>query len=459
MSASRPYGLSTWVPVLLGGAAPPALETAEAGYLALHRRLVDLAPGERLAVLVEGGADEGARALPELEARCAGRMQVERFVVLPGTGAGFALIPTNSTRALRGSLPLLPAGPRRFGAARLGLEPVAPFEVARRLGLTELWLATAGLRRSFGDALAADGEHVAVTSGPAGPLQKLAARVIACDGRTRTFVKLAHRAGSAGAVMHERRMLERVHALLPGLGPELLDRGEHEGLPWFTAEVLEGQRSPDVLTEGHVALLQRLAQATLGRAAIGEVAVVARSVAALDTSEARRDAEWYEPMSALAAHLRGDAAPLATHLAHGDFVPWNLCVSPHGTRAFDWERALEDAPALYDVFHFHVVTGALVHRADARAVLGTLRTSLEYAVRPLVALCGARGIDLTRAFAAHLLHASVRDEEVRRIEPIPVMGMAALRRLRVELARVTAAALGAGEDLFGAGRVTEERAA
>lgn len=56
-----------------------------------------------------------------------------------------------------------------------------------------------------------------------------------------------------------------------------------------------------------------------------------------------------------------DAWPSA--LAHGDFTPWNLYLSPNAVHLYDWELATP-LPWLYDAFHFIFQTSILIRHDD-----------------------------------------------------------------------------------------------
>lgn len=432
--STLPYGMETWVPVLRGGAPPAAVLHDDDGVDALRAAYRALARGERIAVTADDTRGRGAE-LDALEAALTPPFRIERFVVFPGTGGGFVLLPTASAAVLRAGLPLLPPGQQRWRAAGLGLGALAPLGLARLLGQAELALITRGEAHSFGAALAKDDEHVAIAAGVPDGRQKLVARIIAAKGPARTIAKLAHRPASVEAVQHERRALERVARFAPELAPRLIDHGVHSGRPWLTQELLEGQRSPDVLHEGHAAFLARLAQGTLSRQPLAHHPLLSAARATLAELDVASDPDWHAELGALAACLAADGASLSTAFAHGDFTPWNLAVSPHGMRAFDWECALEDAPLLFDAFHFHVQTGVLVHRRDGAALLDSLRSVLQGPARELVALGAMAPPDVLRALGLYLLHVTVRDEALQRSAPAAFVQVGWLRRARRELVR------------------------
>lgn len=53
-----------------------------------------------------------------------------------------------------------------------------------------------------------------------------------------------------------------------------------------------------------------------------------------------------------------------TTMSHGDFTPWNMLHSPEKLFVYDWELYRDDAPALYDVFHFIFQREILMHQSS-----------------------------------------------------------------------------------------------
>lgn len=69
------------------------------------------------------------------------------------------------------------------------------------------------------------------------------------------------------------------------------------------------------------------------------------------------------------------AGDVPVGLAHADFTPWNLYLSPRKVHLYDWELA-ELLPLLYDAFHFIFQTGILLRRqpfAELKAEVEALR--------------------------------------------------------------------------------------
>lgn len=72
-----------------------------------------------------------------------------------------------------------------------------------------------------------------------------------------------------------------------------------------------------------------------------------------------QDAEWWSRSLALqgswpdlAQRLVARSASVVCCAAHGDFLPWNLCVCTNGLSVFDWENFAPCAPILTDPLYF-----------------------------------------------------------------------------------------------------------
>ena len=64
---------------------------------------------------------------------------------------------------------------------------------------------------------------------------------------------------------------------------------------------------------------------------------------------------------------------VCTHWAHGDFTPWNMVITDNKIALYDWELFQGQAPALFDLFHFHYQKGILMHHSS----LDTIQMQLD----------------------------------------------------------------------------------
>lgn len=63
-------------------------------------------------------------------------------------------------------------------------------------------------------------------------------------------------------------------------------------------------------------------------------------------------------------------------MAHGDFTPWNMYVCKEKLHVYDWEMCVDDAPLLFDVFHYVFQKGILIDRKPMEAILQDLENIL-----------------------------------------------------------------------------------
>ena len=63
--------------------------------------------------------------------------------------------------------------------------------------------------------------------------------------------------------------------------------------------------------------------------------------------------------------------------AHGDFTPWNMHAGTHQLFVFDWEFYRDEAPLLFDFFHFHFQSGILLLREPLPVILKRAHENLQ----------------------------------------------------------------------------------
>lgn len=92
-------------------------------------------------------------------------------------------------------------------------------------------------------------------------------------------------------------------------------------------------------------------------------------------------------------------------LMHGDFAPWNVRVSSHGTwTAFDWERGQFPGVPGWDWFHYIVQTSILVRHNSPHETLIRLQQLFETSPFKLYAQQAGIADGLVGILAGYLLH-------------------------------------------------------
>lgn len=437
-SESGGYGIGSWYPVLRGGPAPVDFFDAAEGRD--NARLVEcwsnLGQGGR--VVLQSSASPGSKpSLGRLEETLVGTGQVERFIVFPGTGGSFTLLPTLDGSALRGGMPLLPRGRLRGRALWALLRAASPLGIAQRLGRPELAIWTKGpCERDSKDlpALPVAGS-IAIAAGVPGRNQKIIVRALDRRGVARAILKIGTNERSDDAVMREADALNRMVELAPERSPRLLADGSRADRSWMAQEVIEGRHAGDGLTAEHAKMLIELAR--LGRDSIplNELPTFRDSKNHLTNLEPTFDPDWHAEYTRLRDAIEGsiDGAPVPVNVAHGDFTPWNVVKRRGAVRAFDWEYFAESAPALYDAIHFHIQSSVLVRQAQGKRIFDELGRFLRGPVREVVAATRLDRVQILRALALYVFHEGTTAEVQERLRPAPFIQATWLRRARLEL--------------------------
>lgn len=73
-------------------------------------------------------------------------------------------------------------------------------------------------------------------------------------------------------------------------------------------------------------------------------------------------------------------------LAHGDFTPWNMFTTRSHLHVFDWELARHE-PLGYDLFHFVLQSGCLIHRSSVSQILSKVEEVCSHRIWQTVPSC------------------------------------------------------------------------
>ncbi|QDV06057.1 hypothetical protein Poly30_15610 [Planctomycetes bacterium Poly30] len=440
MKHALPYGIDSWLPVLRGGAAPSVfLDAGDARTAArLAKAWAELPAGGRI-VLQSVAAPGSKPVLGPLEGGLKSSGTVERFVVFPGTGGSFTLLPTVDGAALRGGMALLPGG-RAGGRALWALLRVAsPLGIAQRLGRPELAIWTKGPfdRESEDLAVLPVAGSIAVAAGVPGRNQKIIVRALDRRGNARAILKLGFSERTDDAVTREAHALKIVGETLEDRAPLLLAEGRRAGRTWLAQEVLEGKHAGDEFTPMHADLLSELSRETRDEELLTDMPFFQDTLRNLCRLDPAVDPDWHREYSSLCDALENsvDGFALPTCHAHGDFTPWNLLARRGRVRAFDWEYFSKRAPALYDVFHFHIQTGVLVKRHSGERIFDDLGALFRGPAADVVAATSLRREEILQLAALYVLHEGVSHELEERRNPSPFAQAGWLRHARRALCR------------------------
>lgn len=440
MTHALPYGIDSWLPVLRGGHAPSVFLDAADGRTSarLAKAWSELPVGGRI-VLQSSAAPGSKPALGALERDLQSAGTVERFVVFPGTGGSFTLLPTLDGAALRGGMALLPGGRARGRALWALLRVASPLGVAQRLGRPEVAIWTKGPhdRESEDLAVLPVAGSIAVTAGVPNRNQKIIVRALDRRGSARAILKLGFSERTDDAVTREALALKTVEELMEDRAPRLLAEGRRAGRTWLAQEVLEGKHAGDEFTPMHADLLVQLARETRDEELLTEMPFFQDTLRNLCRLDPAVDPDWHQEYTTLSHALESsaDGFALPTTFAHGDFTPWNLVARRGRLRAFDWEYFSTRAPALYDVLHFHVQSGVLVKRHSGERIFDDLTSVFRGPAADVVAATSLRREEILQLAALYVLHEGVSHEVAERRDPSPFAQAAWLRHARRALCR------------------------
>jgi thiamine kinase-like enzyme len=68
---------------------------------------------------------------------------------------------------------------------------------------------------------------------------------------------------------------------------------------------------------------------------------------------------------------------ISTSIAHTDLTPWNCFCDNQKLYIYDWELAVPNAPALYDLFHFHLQGNCLLGNQPFKIVNQKLQLIIQ----------------------------------------------------------------------------------
>jgi hypothetical protein len=93
-------------------------------------------------------------------------------------------------------------------------------------------------------------------------------------------------------------------------------------------------------------------------------------------------------------------------LAHADLTAWNCYCDESKLYMYDWELAIDDAPVLYDLFHFHIQGNCLLGNQSFEQINDKLYSVLQS--KKVKSFCESNKIDVELNLKLYLLyHVSV----------------------------------------------------
>jgi hypothetical protein len=286
-----------------------------------------------------------------------------RILILPDGRA--YLLPMRSWRAFRRGLELYSAQGRK---ARLGKTALGAFA---RLGLKGPWLSRVRLEEGDGSVFQTLREVFrrndicfAVSLGTPGPHRKPVVQVLTPEGEVLGYTKVGWNQATKELVKREAEVLGQLgKEELPFGVPEVLYANERDGrsLCLQSPPPKHSRPAPRRWTREYTDALCALASLGVQYKPLEQTAFWREIVSRVQEV---KSSYWRRILEHAIEKVRRDwdGKEIPLHLAHGDFAPWNAFQAEGQLYLYDWEYALEEAPAGYDLVHFRVQTLWLVER-------------------------------------------------------------------------------------------------
>ena len=247
----------------------------------------------------------------------------------------------------------------------------------------KVWLeedALAHLETMLASVVGVGTVRLAFYLGVPAPHRKVTAQMLAPDGKTLAYAKIATSPLGRAAVESEKRALLRLSesADLQGAVPRVLGSLEWHGGTILVVTMGPPRPGPRRLSSVHLRFCTQLFQSFRVQETFVESPMWARMheiwLRLQHSSPETLPANLGQALERLHDELGPVSMPLS--LAHGDFVPWNTRLGPQSLFVLDWERASEGMSPLYDVFNFQSLQAALQGRRgdmrDHRFILALL---------------------------------------------------------------------------------------
>jgi hypothetical protein len=246
------------------------------------------------------------------------------------------------------------------------------------------------------------------------PHRKVTAQLLAPDGRTLAYAKIATSPLARAAVESERRALLRLYGSedLQGAVPEVLGSLEWHGGTILLVTMGPPRPGPRRLSSVHLRFCTQVFRSFRMQLRFEESPMWTRMCEIWRRLQHNSPETLPPNLGPALERLHDELGPasMPLSLAHGDFAPWNTRLGPRALFVFDWERAAEGMSPLYDVFNFGALQAALQGRRGGVRDRRFLLTLLD-------ALWPEGGERLPLLYLAYLAHVTLLYSEAQSLAP------------------------------------------
>lgn len=187
--------------------------------------------------------------------------------------------------------------------------------------------------------------------GEPGPRQKYCARLISDHEHPLAIIKFGYRSSARARIEHEASMLDQVPK---EMAPAVKCCIQSNSLYAIVMEYLSGKSFPATLRGFH----SKHKSLNLVDSLLNYLRQMPRQESCVIESHPAIQRMDTIPQD-FCLPLRGRYWPVV--MQHGDFAPWNLILNGSRLKAIDWEVSVKDGFPYFDLVHFCIQTGGLIH--------------------------------------------------------------------------------------------------
>jgi hypothetical protein len=275
---------------------------------------------------------------------------------------------------------------------RMGFGPIGLSDrllLARRASIPD-GSEPVGWRGFFQEVLGqADLELAFAVGGWPGHFRKTVVQLMTPQGQPLAYAKIADHAGEAEGIRQEETLLRQLEALSLGgaLVPSVLYAGRRNSEQVLVLSTPSGSLapSPPRLEARHIRFLAELFRSTAQPQVLVESECFAQLCRKIETLHGWAPSVWSQRWREGCRRLirKSPTQPIPLGWRHGDFAPWNIYLYQGQLFVLDWENGQEQSIPLWDLFHFVLRTGVLIHQATPTSLVSTLLDPRE-ALAPLI---------------------------------------------------------------------------